>query len=304
MCCVTVKTLLNIINAVFAVAGAVVLGVGAYGTYKFDEYRDIIGDQKLPIAMVIFGVFILGTAAMGLLGVRKASSTDQADIKRGRCILLMYAVLMFVIFVAQLAIGSAIMVFIGGVSKIKDGCEGDSICEKAEEQVQKYVTCAFNITCQGADSCVGTSVKLAPKTTRNLMKDMGVEPGNKYCNDTASMQNHVVDYIVENFGRPVAGTFIGFALLEFFAFAFTICQLCNKKNKHTDPQSGQVYYSSMNAQKPTYGQTFFVQAVPTNYWACPACTFENHNDFAYCAMCNTRRPETATYGSATGIAGV
>merc|ERR1712146_170579 len=41
-------------------------------------------------------------------------------------------------------------------------------------------------------------------------------------------------------------------------------------------------------------QSFVVSATPSNYWNCPRCTYENHMDFAYCAMCNTKRPENST----------
>lgn len=305
MCCFSVKTLLNVINFIFALTGAVVLGVGSYATVKFSEYADVIGDVKLPIAMIVFGAFILLTAVLGFIGVRKASNSDQKVIRQGRCVLIMYAVLMFLIFVMQLAVGASIAVFIGGVSKIStsEGCKDDEICKKAEEKVVKYVTCAFNLTCYDADECQGTSVTLAPKTTRNLMKEMGIEKGSSYCGNSTAFQNRVVDYIVQNFGRPIAGTFIGFAMLEFFAFVFTMCQLCSKKNKHTDP-NGETFYGSLAAQKPNYGQSFVVSATPSNYWNCPRCTYENHMDFAYCAMCNTKRPENSTTAYGSALAGV
>ncbi|XP_013782440.1 CD63 antigen-like [Limulus polyphemus] len=92
-----VKYLLFAFNFIFVVTGAALIAVGAWVQAKAAEYVDFLGDKytSAPILLIVVGVIIFILSFMGCCGA----------IKENYCMVMTFAVLLFIIFVLELVAG-------------------------------------------------------------------------------------------------------------------------------------------------------------------------------------------------------
>lgn len=94
-----VKYLLFLFNLIFVLAGIGLIATGAYVKIKLDEYYDFFGNDYMGpgILLIVVGVIIFLLAFFGCCGA----------YKENYCLTMMFAVLLGVIFIMELAGGIA-----------------------------------------------------------------------------------------------------------------------------------------------------------------------------------------------------
>ncbi|XP_076374234.1 CD63 antigen-like isoform X1 [Tachypleus tridentatus] len=117
-----VKYLLFAFNFVFVVTGIALIAVGAWVQAKAAEYVDFLGDRyaSAPILLIVVGVIIFVLSFMGCCGA----------IKENYCMVMTFGVLLFIIFVLELAAGIAAYVYKSEVEAV--------IREKMEHTMENY----------------------------------------------------------------------------------------------------------------------------------------------------------------------
>jgi len=92
------KMMMFAFNFLFWVMGIILLGVGIYSRIEGGSLEDLVKDGALPNAanlMIASGIFV---ALIGFLGCCGA-------LKKHRCMLISYSILIFMIFILELAAG-------------------------------------------------------------------------------------------------------------------------------------------------------------------------------------------------------
>eukprot|EP00092_Neocalanus_flemingeri_P017997 GFUD01019476.1.p1 GENE.GFUD01019476.1~~GFUD01019476.1.p1 ORF type:complete len:242 (-),score=46.93 GFUD01019476.1:96-821(-) len=97
-----VKYFMVLCNSLFAFAGVVLIGVGAYAQIAAKDYLNFLGDNYVntPIFIIILGVVVFAIAFFGCYGAGKEN----------KCLIYTYTTLLVIILIAQ--IGAAIAAFV------------------------------------------------------------------------------------------------------------------------------------------------------------------------------------------------
>jgi len=102
-CCSSlVKFFIILCNILFALAGVVLMGLGIYTQVVAKDYLNFLGNNYVntPIFIIIVGGVILLISCLGFCGASKES----------KCLIYTYAVVLFIIILAQ--VGAAIAAFV------------------------------------------------------------------------------------------------------------------------------------------------------------------------------------------------
>jgi len=89
--------LLKLLNGIFAVGGLVLIGIGAYVLIEVGEYSVLTNDtfNAIPIAIMVFGGFILIMALIGLCGA----------LGNSPCVLKTYSVILTILLLLEITLG-------------------------------------------------------------------------------------------------------------------------------------------------------------------------------------------------------
>jgi len=99
-CCESiVKYFMVLCNILFALAGIILIGFGAYAQIAAKDYLNFLGDNYVntPIFIIILGGVIFAIALFGCCGAWKEN----------RCLIYTYGTILFFILIAQIAAGIA-----------------------------------------------------------------------------------------------------------------------------------------------------------------------------------------------------
>jgi CD63 antigen len=99
-CCESlVKYFMIIVNIIFALIGAVLIGFGAYAQIEAKDYLNFLGDNYVntPIFIIILGAIIFLIAFFGCCGASKES----------KCMMYTYGFFLFLVLIAQIGAGIA-----------------------------------------------------------------------------------------------------------------------------------------------------------------------------------------------------
>jgi len=143
-CCESmVKYLMLLVNLVFALAGAFLIGVGAYIQIAAKDYLEFLSNNYLntPIFIIIVGVAIFVVAFFGCCGAWQESS----------CMIYVYAVLISLLLICEIGAGIAAFVLKGDLKAVMEekskeglqnyGNEGNEGVTKAWDSVQHELKC-------------------------------------------------------------------------------------------------------------------------------------------------------------------
>lgn len=94
-----IKYIMFFVNALFVLAGIVLIGFGAYAQIKSKNVLNFVGDNytNTPIAIVVLGVIIFAIAFFGCCGT----------CKDNKCMMYTYGILLAVVLIAQVGGGIA-----------------------------------------------------------------------------------------------------------------------------------------------------------------------------------------------------
>jgi CD63 antigen len=126
-CSLVIKYSLLLANLIFALAGLVVIGVGAHIQIAAKHYLDFLADTYLntPIFIIIAGVVIFIIAFFGCCGAWRENS----------CIVYAYACCLIVVLVGEVAAGIAALV-------LKDNLQS-VIQDKMKQGMNNYGTVGY-----------------------------------------------------------------------------------------------------------------------------------------------------------------
>jgi hypothetical protein len=146
------------INAFFFVAGIAFMGSGFALKKSWDQYAELMGSDSAPAMIIAMGFCIAGTAALGLVGVKKAQDAETA--KLGKRLLFLYTIIMIIVVIIQLAAGAMIASYLGkldglgGKAPEKYADKVAAVADHAEkakadgmEAVNNYLTCSYIFCC-------------------------------------------------------------------------------------------------------------------------------------------------------------
>eukprot|EP00091_Calanus_sinicus_P024462 TRINITY_DN8789_c0_g1_i6.p1 TRINITY_DN8789_c0_g1~~TRINITY_DN8789_c0_g1_i6.p1 ORF type:complete len:243 (-),score=101.21 TRINITY_DN8789_c0_g1_i6:70-798(-) len=99
-CCESiVKYFMVLCNILFALAGIILIGFGAYAQIAAKDYLNFLGDNYVntPIFVIILGGVILAISLFGCCGA----------YQENKCLIYTYSAVLFIILIAQIAAGIA-----------------------------------------------------------------------------------------------------------------------------------------------------------------------------------------------------
>lgn len=141
-----VRWLLLIFNLIFFAGGVAILGVGAYLKVKFGDFVDILDEDwaNAPNLLIAAGSLIAVLAFLGCFGAWCES----------RCLLYIFACLLFVTFILELAAGALAVVYRDDVEDNLQKVLNDTIMEyKTSKPVRKsWDNVQEELECCGVDN--------------------------------------------------------------------------------------------------------------------------------------------------------
>jgi hypothetical protein len=218
-------------NFVFVLTGIALIGMGAYIQIEMTQYIDFIGDQYLNtgVVLIIVGVVIFGIAFLGCCGA----------MKHNACMLLTFATLLSIIFIAEVALVIVCYVFKDDAKPYikenmqktlenygKEGNEG--VAEVWDILQSEYKCCGI----EGKDDWTGKGTpEFASGQTPDSCCDLAeVEEG---CGKEAAKQKYeqgcLVKFVDDIKGNVpiVAGVGVGIALIQIIG-VITACVIGKK----------------------------------------------------------------------------
>jgi tetrahydromethanopterin S-methyltransferase subunit C len=260
MVCRTARNCTIFLNALFILIGISLAATGGYMLNVVSKY-DIPGaPAKMAMYILIsLGVFLTLLACLGMQG--SAMRKTEGSEGRGLCLLIVYAVLLFLILLVEIIMGIVIFVWVGGSlgplsKKIESNQRAQKSVEKGAKQANNFINCVYDGCCsaQKVDpelfAPVGcyTSSKGVPNSEGTLTTHKC--PGDEYpCDPPASVaqvcssiddsvlnteacnagietfRTNVAYWLSENI-KPIAYVCMGVGGLQFILFIFAVLQIC------------------------------------------------------------------------------
>jgi len=230
-CCESmVKYLMLLVNLVFALAGAFLIGIGAYIQIAAKDYLEFLSDNYLntPIFIIIVGVAIFVVAFFGCCGAWQESS----------CMIYVYAVLISLLLICEIGAGIAAFVLKGDLKtvmeeKANDGL--DNYDKKGHEGVTKaWDSVQHELKCCGVTSSsdwLNSAYGKVPKTCCDKL-----EAGSDSCKTDEIYSQGCLALLEDKFINNIAtvgGVALGVAFLQLVGVIFSCC-LAGRIRKQTD----------------------------------------------------------------------
>jgi CD63 antigen len=230
-CSLLIKYALLIANLLFALAGLVVIGVGAHIQIAAAHYLDFLADTYLntPIFIIIAGVVIFIIAFFGCIGAWRENA----------CMVYTYAVCLIVILIGEVAAGIAALVLKNNLEEIIEdkmkhgmvsyGMTGYEGMTKTWDLIQEELQCcgSANYT----DWSLPNLGIVPDSCCKVVVKGCGINPDLKAINQEGCFTIFQKKF-VDNIGI-VGGVAFGIGLCEIMGTVFA-CLLAKKFNSKFD----------------------------------------------------------------------
>ncbi|XP_076350702.1 CD63 antigen-like isoform X1 [Tachypleus tridentatus] len=215
-----VKYLLFIFNFLFVITGIAIIAVGAWVQAKATNYVDFLGDRyaSAPILLIVVGVVIFILSFLGCCGA----------IKENYCMVMTFGILLFIIFILELAAGITAYVYRNKIEDVirdkmrkgmmnynKTGYEGVT---KAWDDVQS------NLKCCGANNATEWRKYYDTKLPYSCCPDG--DPSKLCLVIEKHYQTGCVDKLakfVEDKILIVGGVGVGIAFVQVIGIIFSFC---------------------------------------------------------------------------------
>ncbi|XP_076368642.1 CD63 antigen-like [Tachypleus tridentatus] len=213
-----VKYLLFAFNFIFVVTGAALIAVGAWVQAKAAEYVDFLGDKyaSAPILLIVVGVIIFILSFMGCCGA----------IKENYCMVMTFAVLLFIIFILELAAGILAYVYKSEVETVirhnmKNAMKNYNTSDH-DIVTRTWDDMQSNLKCCGANNAsewkeyLGDKLPYSCCPGKDIQKECKKDHYKKGCID--ALANFLEDKIL-----VVGGVGIGIAFVQIIGIIFSCC---------------------------------------------------------------------------------
>lgn len=262
------------LNAIFIIMGISISATGGYLLSVVNKYGDIPGApaKTALFAMISLGVVLCFLACLGMQGasMRKTKGSE----KRGLCLLIIYAVFLGLIIIAELIIGVVVFVWIGGSlgpisEKIESSQRASKLTTEGGKQADNFINCLYNECCQQQDGlnvsmfaaetcrmnsknrpdakgevqpirCEGTCEgEEARASVKQACKALGSRVLSKeQCYKGIDEFRSQVSTLIMNNLRPIGIACCVIGGLQLILFIFAILQICWCCGKSDDPDEG------------------------------------------------------------------
>ncbi|XP_055838740.1 CD151 antigen [Episyrphus balteatus] len=140
----TIKYILFGFNVIFALSGLGILIAGALVLADVNEFNHFVEGQITapPIVLIVTGSIIFLIASLGCFGA----------IKESPSLLILYAVLLGIIFIVELAVGIAAIVFKSDLEMILKNSLMDSIKRSNDDDLKAWDNIQMKLMCCGVDN--------------------------------------------------------------------------------------------------------------------------------------------------------
>jgi len=211
-----------LVNFVFVVVGAALIGLGAYIQVGAKQYLDFLSDNYLntPIFIMIVGGVIFIVAFFGCCGAYKESS----------CMIYTYAVLLSVILICEIGAGIAAFALKGDLKNVIETKMVDGMKNYGKDG-HDGVTNAWDLLQTDLACCGSHNYTDWASVMPNAVPDSCCKEDTKGCGSEADYVDHInqkgclvefEDKFVGNIGI-VGGVAVGVALAQVLAVAFACC---------------------------------------------------------------------------------
>jgi len=221
-CCASmVKYFMFFINFIFAIAGIVLIGIGAYIQIKATEYLDFLSDNYLntPIFIIIIGCVIFVIAFFGCCGAWNESA----------CMVYTYSALLTVILIAELGAAIAAFALKGDLKSVIEDKMVEGMDNYGKEGYEG-VTNAWDVVQTDLHCCGSTDYTDWFKNSTQTVPDSCCLVDTKGCGSnpdksqiyTKGCLTEFEDQFVGNIGL-VGGIALGVAAFQFLGIIFSCC---------------------------------------------------------------------------------
>ncbi|XP_013773356.1 CD63 antigen-like [Limulus polyphemus] len=218
-----IKFLLFAFNFLFLVSGIGLIVVGALSLKNITKYADFMVDNNTtsPTMLIIVGSIVFVLAFLGCCGAWKENY----------CMLMTFAVLLFIIFAVELAAGIAAYVYRKDVEKaIKEGMQDDLKKNATENDWDKIQT---ELKCCGAVNASDWSHQYPDGNLPPSCCDAKAE------NCTISDDNwhkqgciEALKDFLEDKVYILGGVGVGIAFIQLLGITFACCLACDKDKRY------------------------------------------------------------------------
>lgn len=221
-CCVKfAKFILCFINMIFAVLGAVIIGMSAYLLTNKDAFgtSDILNNGVLTVG-IIFGSAILGTALFGCIGACKAEGCC------GKFFLTIYSTIIMVVVIAEIAGGALVLASAGKLDDL-DNKDLDKATDYFEQQVGKFINTTYS------KCCVGGKFKDSDIICQQLQNVLAAN--SQPCASTATFKTACLNFL-KKYMSPMGIGLIAVAVIELLCLGGACHVLCWAKKADNKAQ--------------------------------------------------------------------
>lgn len=220
-----VKFLVFGFNLLFLIFGAVLIGVGAYVQIQLKDYLDFIdlagGSVNGPaIVLIVFGAITFVVAFFGCCGA----------IKENRCMVMIFAALISLILICELAGGIAAFVLKNKMAAgIKDAMETSLKQGSGNGTLAVWNSIQHDLQCCGVDGSSDWNRVDKPIPDACCADGKDCHTSKKYFDK--GCYEGVENAIVSNIGY-VAGAGVGLAVVEILGIILSCCLANAIKNEY------------------------------------------------------------------------
>jgi hypothetical protein len=151
MVCRPPRAISNSLNALFKLNGISHAATGGYMLNVIGKY-DIPGApaKSAMYALIGLGVFLTFLACLGMQG--SALRKQEGSEGRGLCLLIIYAVLLFLVILVEVIVGVVVFVWLGGTlgpvtEKIENNDKAQKVVKKGTKQASNFINCVYDGCC-------------------------------------------------------------------------------------------------------------------------------------------------------------
>lgn len=228
------KMTLFVFNFIFWVCGIAVLGIGIWSRVDSKDWDSLLGDDNTVLnaanIMIAAGIFVMIIGFLGCCGA----------VKESKVLLILYAILLILIFIMEIAAGiyaytkkdDVLKSFETSIDKAistsyGEGSKADEALTKAVDWFQKNVECCG---AKGPDDWA-TSEWNKTKTSSNKVPDSCCKDDKKPCTSYSKGCVGASKDFVKDHMWQIGGVGVGIAFVQLFGIVSAIL-LCRALGEH------------------------------------------------------------------------
>ncbi|XP_076344514.1 CD63 antigen-like [Tachypleus tridentatus] len=219
-----IKFLLFAFNLLFLISGIGLIIIGALSLKNLSKYADFLVDKNTtsPTILITIGSIVFVLSFLGCCGAWKENY----------CMLMTFAVLLFLIFAVELAAGIAAYIYRKDLEKaIKEEMQNDLKKNKTEnnwDEIQTDLKCCGAVNASDWDNIEYSSGTLPSSCCHDAKSSCKISDKNRYEQGCVeALKNFLEDKIY-----ILGGVGVGVAFIQLLGITFACCLACDKDKRY------------------------------------------------------------------------